>query len=101
MESQTAKSASKKTAAAPATKSVRHVLTVNDGSSSIKLPDASFAIESASESDDVSRRVDAPDHAAAVNVLMQWVQERIDRDTLAAIGHRVVHGGKEIDFICE
>jgi acetate kinase len=37
--------------------------------------------------------VTAPDHTAAVGVLMDWIEERIGRDALTAVGHRVVHGG--------
>jgi acetate kinase len=37
--------------------------------------------------------VTAPDHSAAVATLMDWIAERSGRDSLAAIGHRVVHGG--------
>ena len=34
-----------------------------------------------------------PEHTAAVNILMDWVQERIEKGALLAVGHRVVHGG--------
>jgi acetate kinase len=37
--------------------------------------------------------MDAPDHAVAVEVLMDWIDERSDRGALTAVGHRVVHGG--------
>ena len=37
--------------------------------------------------------VTAPDHTVAVGVLMDWIEERSDRDALTAVGHRVVHGG--------
>jgi acetate kinase len=37
--------------------------------------------------------VKAPDHAAAVAVLMDWVAERSGSDALTAVGHRVVNGG--------
>jgi acetate kinase len=37
--------------------------------------------------------MDAPDHAVAVKVLMDWIDERSDRGALTAVGHRVVHGG--------
>jgi acetate kinase len=33
------------------------------------------------------------DHTMAVNILMDWVHERISTGTLTAVGHRVVHGG--------
>ena len=35
----------------------------------------------------------APDHTVAVSTLMDWVEERIGRGELTAVGHRVVHGG--------
>jgi acetate kinase len=93
----------------------RHVLTVNGGSSSVKfalfeagealrrilagriegigLPQGSFAVKGSNEADNFSRPIIAPDHAAAVVILMDWIQERIERGTLTAVGHRVVHGG--------
>ena len=91
------------------------VLTVNGGSSSIKfalfeaggalrrslsgrierigLPNAQFVVKGAQPADSFSRPVNAPDHLAAVEVLMDWLQARIRRGGLAAVGHRVVHGG--------
>jgi acetate kinase len=92
-----------------------HLLTINGGSSSIKfalfeegnpprriaggavdrigLPDASFRVKGISPSDTFSRSVAAPDHNAAVGLLMDWLVERTGRDGLVAVGHRVVHGG--------
>jgi len=89
------------------------ILTINGGSSSIKfalfetgadlpriltgrierigLPDAQFMVKS--QEHNFSRTVSAPDHTAAVEVLMDWVQEQFEPGTLAAVGHRVVHGG--------
>jgi len=32
--------------------------------------------------------VAAPDQAAAVDLLMDWIAERNQRDTLTAVGHR-------------
>ena len=91
------------------------VLTINGGSSSIKfalfetgpdlprilegrierigLPTAQFKVKSQTEADSFSRTVNAPDHTAAVNLLMDWVEERFERGALTAVGHRVVHGG--------
>jgi acetate kinase len=93
------------------------ILTVNGGSSSIKfalfeagdslrrvlegrierigLPEASLWVKGLNQADNFSRRVTAPDHTAAVEVLMDWIEERggRDRDALTAAGHRVVHGG--------
>jgi acetate kinase len=93
----------------------RSVLTINGGSSSIKfalfeaskamrrilagriegvgLPQGSFVVKGLCEKDGFSRPVVVPDHTAAVNVLMDWIQESIKRGALAAVGHRVVHGG--------
>jgi len=40
------------------------------------------------------RRDDLPDHAAALDALMSWLRDRgLERDDLAAVGHRIVHGG--------
>ncbi len=36
---------------------------------------------------------DAPDHAAAVDALMSYVEERGAQRAVAAVGHRAVHGG--------
>jgi acetate kinase len=91
------------------------VLTINGGSSSIKfalfeagdtlrrileggierigLPDASMRVKGLNPADGFSRSVKAPDHSAAVEVLMDWIEERGDHDALTAVGHRVVHGG--------
>jgi acetate kinase len=35
----------------------------------------------------------APDHTVAVGVVMDWIEARSGRETLTAVGHRVVHGG--------
>ncbi len=91
------------------------VLTINGGSSSIKfalfeadtrlqrilagqiegigLPQGRFTVKGLNPADAFSRVIVAPDHTVAVGVLMDWVQERIERGALAAVGHRVVHGG--------
>jgi len=93
----------------------RHVLTINGGSSSIKfalfeagdslrrilegeirrigLPDATWRVKGLNQADDFSRSLTAPDHTVAVGALMDWIEERSGRDALAAVGHRVVHGG--------
>ncbi|MGD0574045.1 MAG: acetate/propionate family kinase [Anaerolineales bacterium] len=91
------------------------VLTINGGSSSIKfalfeadpmlrrilagrierigLPDATFVVKGLKEADNFTRSVTAANHTAAVGVLMDWIEERIRRGELTAVGHRVVHGG--------
>ena len=94
-----------------------HVLTVNGGSSSIKfalfdtadnlqrildgkierigMPSPHMSARGRDHADNFSRSVAAPDHNAAVNVLMDWLEERLGGDDLAAVGHRVVHGGPD------
>jgi acetate kinase len=91
------------------------ILTINGGSSSIKfalfeagaslrrildggierigLPEATLRVKGVNPADSLSRILTAPDHKAAVDVLMDWIEERIGRDALTAVGHRVVHGG--------
>jgi acetate kinase len=91
------------------------ILTVNGGSSSIKFalfeasgalrpvfkgelerigtPKASLDVKGANPSDNCSRPVTATDHTAAVDVLLRWIEEHNERDALAAVGHRMVHGG--------
>ena len=91
------------------------ILTVNGGSSSIKFalfeagdplprildggvdrigtPEATLRVKGVNPADSFSRVVSAPDHTVAVGVLMDWIEERAARDALAAVGHRVVHGG--------
>lgn len=92
-----------------------NVLTINGGSSSIKfalfqagrslervvagriegvgLPEGRLKVKSDNPNEGLSRPIAVPDHPTAVGVLMDWVQERIQRGSLAAVGHRVVHGG--------
>ena len=91
------------------------ILTVNGGSSSIKfalfevgdslqrilagridrigLPEATFVVKGLQKADNFTRPVTAANHTEAVGVLMDWVEERIRRGELTAVGHRVVHGG--------
>ena len=42
---------------------------------------------------DINKSVRAPNYASAVNILMDWVEESVGKSGLAAVGHRVVHGG--------
>ena len=91
------------------------LLTINGGSSSIKfalfeagdslrrilegalerigLPEATLRVKGVDPADTFSRSVTAPDHSVAVGLLMDWIAKRIGRTSLAAVGHRVVHGG--------
>ncbi len=76
------------------------ILTINGGSSSIKfalfeasdslarildggierigLPDATLQVKGPKQADNLARPVTAPDHTVAVDILMDWIDERID-----------------------
>ena len=91
------------------------ILTINGGSSSIKFalfeagdslrrileggierigqPEATLRMKGLNETDHFSRSVAALDHPAAVDVLMDAIEDRSEPGSLAAVGHRVVHGG--------
>src|ERR1043166_7914459 len=91
------------------------VLTVNGGSSSIKfalfeaanvprrillgriegigLREGTFKVKGSDPSDSFDKSVAASDPAAAVNLLMDWIDARIESGALSCVGHRVVHGG--------
>lgn len=91
------------------------ILTINGGSSSIKfalfesdkplkrllqgtidrigLPQATLHVKGVNPKDNFSRPISVPDYSAAVEVLMNWIEERCGKDHLTAVGHRVVHGG--------
>ncbi len=91
------------------------ILTINGGSSSIKfalfesgdslerilegaierigLTNTTFRVKGLNQADNSSRLVKAPDHVAAVGVLMDWVGERNGCDALTAVGHRILNGG--------
>ena len=93
------------------------VLTINGGSSSIKfaLFDTAVSLrqqvkgkverigmsasrlitKGARREDEVSRVVAAPDHETAAALIMDWLDASLGGDALAAIGHRVVHGGPD------
>jgi len=57
------------------------------------MPAATFTVQGTNRADALSHPVSAPDHTAAVGVLVDWVEGQIASGALAAIGHRVVHGG--------
>lgn len=91
------------------------ILTINGGSSSIKFalfevgdplhrmlagaierigsPDATLRVKGKEQSDNLSRPATAPDHGAAVDMLLDLLGERSNRAAVSAVGHRVVHGG--------
>jgi len=94
---------------------VPRILTINGGSSSIKfslfeagdslrrimngeikrigLPDATFRVKGSDDTGSFTRTMAAPNHTIAVEKLMDWIEKDIGRTGLAAVGHRVVHGG--------
>lgn len=94
-----------------------NILTINGGSSSIKFglfevcdpprqilrgqiarigqKQATLQVNGLLTADDVSRDVNAPDHAAAVGALMNYIEERGAQSAVTAVGHRVVHGGSK------
>jgi acetate kinase len=91
------------------------ILTVNSGSSSLKLAlyrmgpsedmllsirmeriglqDGSFHVSDSSGSTLVAERVDLSDHDSALKMAFKWLGEREDGRELDAVGHRIVHGG--------
>ncbi|MGR9108734.1 MAG: acetate/propionate family kinase, partial [Gammaproteobacteria bacterium] len=91
------------------------ILTINGGSSSIKfalfeagdslqpileggidrigLLQATLRVKGLNPEDNFSRLVIAQDYTVAVSALMDWIEEYHGRRALAAVGHRVVHGG--------
>ncbi len=91
------------------------ILSINGGSSSLKFAlfdrseppkrlltgrfdrigseDARWVVVEAGGARAVDRRVDVPDQGAAVRLLIDWLEGSVGFEALAAIGHRVVHGG--------
>ena len=91
------------------------ILTINGGSSSIKfalfeagdllkrvleggieqigLPQSTCVVNGSDKSESFTRSVTAANHTEAVGLLMDWIEKRIQRGELTAVGHRVVHGG--------
>jgi len=90
-----------------------HVLTLNAGSSSVKLAlyavevgwpqrvahgqveeigaESQFAAEARDEAH--AQAVVAKDHEAAVRIVLDWIEATFSEIAVAAVGHRVVHGG--------
>jgi acetate kinase len=52
-----------------------------------------FSVTGAGAADSFARHFDIPERSSAAHILIDWLGERVDTATLAAIGHRVVHGG--------
>ena len=94
--------------------SLSRILTINGGSSSLKfalfdradppsrilsgrvdrigLKDARWIVSQTSGQEE-NRAVDAPDQKTAVRLLIEWLEHAVGFKEIAAIGHRVVHGG--------
>ena len=92
-------------------------LTINGGSSSIKfavyaladppkptlsgeierigLPDAAIKVKEPGQPA-ARQPIDAADHSRAVEHLIAWLEKRIGLQSVAAIGHRIVHGGPNL-----
>jgi acetate kinase len=93
----------------------RRILTINGGSSSIKfalfeagdslrcilagsverigLPEATLSVHGSDAKENFARPVAAADYTAATSALVDWIDKQSWRDALAAVGHRIVHGG--------
>ncbi|MEO8904263.1 MAG: acetate/propionate family kinase [Polyangiaceae bacterium] len=93
------------------------ILTLNAGSSSIKFSlfevgdppvrrlrgriegignaAGTLTVKDRNEADEVSHPVTVTDQSLAASVLLAWVHEHVASEALAAVGHRVVHGGEK------
>ncbi len=91
------------------------IIAINGGSSSIKFAifeagdslkkilkgeidrigqkEGRFQMTAAEPDESFSRSLSARDHTAAVGILIDWIEQRIPREALSAVGHRIVHGG--------
>jgi acetate kinase len=79
----------------------RHVLTLNAGSSSLKLAVFTAAPPIRKLYSGAVGRIglpgDAPDHASALEAMLAHLEPRYPLARAAAVGHRVVHGGPRFD----
>ena len=91
------------------------ILTINGGSSSLKfalfrdanppirvvrgmidrigLPDSVMVLTNIMTKQSERRALNAPDHTACANLLVEWLEQKVAHAEVVAIGHRVVHGG--------
>ncbi len=91
------------------------ILVINAGSSSIKfalfqetdppgpvlrglidrigLPDSVMVVQDVLTHRSTRHRVDAQDHRASAECVMEWLAQDIGMENLRAVGHRIVHGG--------
>lgn len=92
------------------------ILTINGGSSSIKFalfrnadppvpvtrglidrigfPDSVMVVNDVLTHRSKCLTVEAEDHQAAAGCLMEWFSQDVGTESLRAVGHRVVHGGR-------
>ncbi len=96
------------------------ILVINCGSSSVKfalfadeadaprrlwsgalqrlgLPEGRFRAKAEDGAILFDETIDIPDHVAALDLLLSRVADLTSRNTLGAVGHRVVHGGDACD----
>ena len=66
---------------------------LSGGIERIGTPQAALRVKGLGQKENFSRPIAAPDHTSAVGALMDWIEQRLGRVALAAVGHRVVHGG--------
>jgi acetate kinase len=93
------------------------ILTINSGSSSIKLglynmgkreqlllsgslqriglPAGIFQIIDANKETILEKHIELPDHETSLKVLFDWLQQYAPETNLDAVSHRVVHGGEK------
>jgi len=56
-------------------------------------PAVSLTLNEVARGEPATVAVEAPDHGKTASHLFDWLRQRLPRDQLAAVGHRVVHGG--------
>jgi acetate kinase len=98
------------------TPALHQILTINSGSSSVKfslyrlgsseelrfsgklerigVEGGRFQARDQAGNPLVERQVDLPDHEAAFHTLFDWLKVQGHHQELAAVGHRLVHGGR-------
>jgi acetate kinase len=95
----------------------KKILTINSGSSSVKFAlfqmdenetrlfsgdlegietdRGRFTVRTKNGDMPIDRYIPLPDHRTALQTLLTWIEETHTDSRLAAVGHRVVHGGTE------
>jgi len=67
--------------------------TLHGSITGIGFDKSTLQVSGADDQDITTTDVHAPDHQAAAHILQQWLAEQFPDENVAAIGHRVVHGG--------